>query len=243
MNLYEMKRRGTAEKLRALALVMLTLAAGAPAGYTQQQAAASAAEITPTDKQASALPAEPAPVLSGPLWLRPSPRDFSKPFAPLWGNPIKPYMPTTLDKANFSNSVRLTDLVKDGKIYLSLSDAIALALENNYDIAIERYYLDIADLDYARAKSGGTLRGVGATTLQNTIGGTSQTLSSSGAPGTVSGATAGASGIVITSDGAGPTPENRDPNVQGTIQLERAESVASGPFSPRAAWRISTTRT
>ena len=47
------------------------------------------------------------------------------------------YRPTTIAKADFNNSVRLTDLVKDGKIYLSLSDAIALALENNYDIAIE----------------------------------------------------------------------------------------------------------
>ncbi len=46
------------------------------------------------------------------------------------------YRPTTIAKADFNNSVRLTDLVKDGKIYLSLSDAIALALENNYDIAI-----------------------------------------------------------------------------------------------------------
>jgi hypothetical protein len=93
------------------------------------------------------------------------------------------YRPTTIARAEFNNSVRLQDLVKDGKIYLSLSDAIALALENNYDIAIARYYLDIADTDVLRAKAGGSLRGVGATVLQNTIGGTSQTLSSSGAPG------------------------------------------------------------
>ena len=63
-------------------------------------------------------------------------------------------MPTNIPKANFNNSVRLTDLVKDGKIYLSLSDAIALAIENNYDIAIARYDLDIADTDILRAKSG-----------------------------------------------------------------------------------------
>ena len=46
-----------------------------------------------------------------------------------------------------TNSGKLDDLVKDGKIYLSLSDAILLALENNYDIAIARYNLDIADTD------------------------------------------------------------------------------------------------
>ena len=50
--------------------------------------------------------------------------------------------------------MRLADLVKNGKIYLSLSDAIALAIENNYDIAIARYDLDIADTDILRTKTG-----------------------------------------------------------------------------------------
>ena len=56
--------------------------------------------------------------------------------------------------------MRLTDLVKDGKIYLSLSDAIALAIENNYDIAIARYDLDIADTDILRTKTGAAPLGV-----------------------------------------------------------------------------------
>ena len=50
--------------------------------------------------------------------------------------------------------------MRNGKIYLSLSDAIALALENNYDIAIARINLDIADTDILRAKAGANLRGV-----------------------------------------------------------------------------------
>ena len=76
------------------------------------------------------------------------------PSATWLGNPINVYRPTTIAKASFANSVRLTDLVKDGKIYLSLSDAIALAIENNYDIAIARYDLDIADTDILRTKTG-----------------------------------------------------------------------------------------
>ena len=134
--------RGQAGKrLRAIAAVMLTLAAGVPSSFSQQTAAAS------TDKAASDLPAAPAPILTEPLNLRPSQRDFTKPAGRLLGNPIDMYRPTTIPKASFANSVRLTDLVKDGKIYLSLSDAIALAIENNYDIAIARYNLDIADTD------------------------------------------------------------------------------------------------
>ena len=92
--------------------------------------------------------------LTHPFDLRPTDRDFSKPAGRLLGNPIKMYRPTTIPKANFANSVRLDNLVKDGKIYLSLSDAIALAIENNYDIAIARYDLDIADTDILRTRAG-----------------------------------------------------------------------------------------
>jgi outer membrane protein len=63
-----------------------------------------------------------------------------------------------------------TRLLKDGKIYLSLSDAIALALENNFDIAIARINLDIADTDILRAKAGSTLHGVSTGIVANTLG-------------------------------------------------------------------------
>ena len=53
-----------------------------------------------------------------------------------------------------------TSLMHDGKLYLSLNDAIALALENNLDIAIARYNLNIADTDVLRAKAGAQILGV-----------------------------------------------------------------------------------
>jgi outer membrane protein TolC len=211
-----------------VAAVVLTLTAGLPSGFSQQ------APIETTNGAASPLPAAPVPTQTEPLSLRQSARDFSKPAGHLLGNPINMYRPTSIAKADFENSVRLTDLVKDGKIYLSLSDAIALALENNYDIGIARYYLDIVDTDLLRAKAGSGLRGVGAEVLQNTLGGTSQTLSASGSPGTVSGATAGGSGLVLSTDGAGPVPEARDPLVTGAIELQRQKSPQTSPFQPRA---------
>ena len=218
-----------ANRLRALAAALLTLTAGVPSGFAQQ-----ATTPAPQDKAGSSLPAAPTPTATEPLWMRPSARDFSKPAGRLLGDPINMYRGTSVAKSSFANSVRLTDLVKDGKIYLSLSDAIALALENNYDIAIGRYYLDIADLDLLRAKAGSGLRGVGATVVNNTLGGTSTTLSSSGAPGGASGATTGSSGVTLTTDGAGPAPENLDPVLSGTVQLERAESPQTSIFAPRA---------
>jgi len=211
-------------RLRAVAATVLTLASCVPSGFAQQAPAPSAE----TSKNASSLPSAPVPIQTEPLTLRQSARDFSKPSGGLFGDPINIYRPTTIARADFNNSVRLQQLVKDGKIYLSLSDAIALALENNYDIAISRYYLDIADTDILRAKAGSGLRGVGAAVLQNTIGGTSQTLSSSGA-------TAGsAGGLVLTEDGAGPTPENRDPLVTGALKFDHQESPQTNSFSPRA---------
>ncbi len=224
-------KKQSGNRLRAVAAALLTLAAGVPTGVAQQP---TTAPEVPPNKNASNLPAAPVPVQTEPLYLRPSARNFLNPAHPLLGNPINMYRPTTIAKADFNNSVRLQDLVKDGKIYLSLSDAIAAALENNYDIAINRYYLDIADTDILRTKAGALFRGVGAAVLQNTLGGTSQTLSASGSPGSVGGATAGIGGLVASVDGVGPTPEPRDPVVGGAIQFDRQESPQTTVFVPRA---------
>ena len=155
------------ERLRAIAGVLLTLAATMP-GYAQQAGAGS----NGPDKAASQLPAAPAPIATQPYPLRTSNRLYARPFGSWLRNPIGVYSPTTIPKASFENSVRLADLVKDGKIYLSLSDAIALAIENNYDIAIARYDLDIADTDILRAKSGAPiLFGAPSGLVTGTLGG------------------------------------------------------------------------
>jgi outer membrane protein TolC len=60
----------------------------------------------------------------------------------------------------FENSSRVHDLIRSGNIYLSLSDALALAIENNLDIELQRFSISVADAEVDRAKGGGTLRGV-----------------------------------------------------------------------------------
>ena len=232
-NLTAQTGRGQAGKrLRAMAAVMLTLAAGVPSGYAQQ------AQTAAPDKAASELPAAPAPVLTEPLDLRSSARDFSKPAGRMLGNPINMYRPTSIGKASFVNSVRLADMVKDGKIYLSLSDALALALENNYDIAIARYNLDIADTDLLRARAGSMLRGVNTAVVTGTQGGSASTLSTGGGPGGTSGGSGGAgsgsSGLVLSTNGAGPAPAFLDPSVTSTIQFDRNKSQQTSLFSPAA---------
>src|SRR5208282_2447198 len=70
-----------------------------------------------------------------------------------------------------ANTARVDSLMHDGKLYLSLNDAIALALENNLDVAIARYNLNIADTDVLRSKAGASILGVNAGVVQNTPGG------------------------------------------------------------------------
>ena len=223
-----------AGRLRAIAAILLTLAATTPPGYAQQAGTASA----PPDKAASDLPVAPVPVPTQPIPLRTSSRDYSKSFG-YWFDPINVYRPTTIAKASFANSVRLADLVKDGKIYLSLSDAIALAIENNYDIAIARYDLDIADTDILRTRTGALPLGAPSGLVTGTLGGSNSILSTGGGPGGTAGGSAGAgsgtAGLTLTTGGAGPLPENLDPSVTGTIQFERNRSQLTSIFSPAAS--------
>lgn len=60
----------------------------------------------------------------------------------------------------FQNSAKVHDLIRAGNLYLSLQDALALAIENNLDIELSRYNLRIADTDLRRSKGGGLVRGL-----------------------------------------------------------------------------------
>jgi outer membrane protein len=73
---------------------------------------------------------------------------------------IKPYQARPVQPETFQNSPRVFELMRAGELYLSLADAIALALENNLDIEIERYLPRIAGTDITRSEGGGLPRGL-----------------------------------------------------------------------------------
>lgn len=73
---------------------------------------------------------------------------------------LRPYEARPVPGVNFQYSSRILELMRAGQLYLSLADAIALALENNLDIELERYLPRIAQTDIERAKGGGLLRGL-----------------------------------------------------------------------------------
>ena len=133
-------------------------------------------------------------------------------------SPLSPYTPDQVPEPVLTNSPRLDRMIRDGKLYLSLKDAIYLALENNLDLAIARYNLPIADTDLLRTKAGGSFRGVNTGVVQGTpgggVGGFGSGAPGAGAGGTTSGAGgagAGAAGLVQSTLGAGTPVASYDP--------------------------------
>jgi outer membrane protein len=151
---------------------------------------------------------------------------------------LQPYMAQELAQPNLGNSPRIDSLMRDGKIYLSIDDAIALALENNLDIDIARYNLNIAAADLLRSKSGANILGVNTGVVQNTpgggVGGLGGTVGSGTGGTTVAagGAGTGTNGLVNSTLGIGSTITSFDPALAGTLQLDKNETQSVSVFSP-----------
>jgi outer membrane protein len=219
-------------KLQAIVAILSVLTAYVPLPAAAQQAQ----QAGPMAAPAQGLPPAPQPNYTEPLFMRPSDQDFTKPHK-VFPDFLKTWEPISIEAPVTTNSQRLEGLVHNGKMYLSLADAIVLGLENNYDIAIQRYNLDIADTELLRARAGAILLGVNSGLVQGTQSGsqtTSGSLTSGGGPGGTSvasgGAGSGSGGLVQTTNGQGPLPENMDPVLTGTIQLERTTTPQATPF-------------
>jgi outer membrane protein TolC len=230
----------------AASIVLLLMSVSTQPGLAQQNPAPQTqgtqtspttpapAQQTVTDTTGTpGLPQAPAPKLTEPLYLRNTNIDYTKPKSHIW-NPLAPYTVTNVPQSRLGNSPRIDQLLRDGKIYLSLSDAVTLALENNYDIEIARINLDIADTDILRTKAGSTLRGVSTGLVTNTLGSSGTTVTGGGGPGGTSSAAggggAGASGLVLSTNGGGPAVENLDPLLTGNIQYDAANTQQTTTF-------------
>ena len=174
--------------------------------------------------------------------------DYSKP-ASHFPYLVGPYIAHQVPPPSFGNTPRIESLLKDGKLRLSLSDAVTLALENNLDLAIARFNLSIADTDIMRAKSGESVRGVATGLVQGTPGGGVGGFGS-GAPGAGAGGTSGgaggagggASGLVQSTLGTGTPIDTFDPIISGGMNIDHATlpRIEHGPLRctvPSAARR------
>jgi outer membrane protein len=243
---------GSGQKLLTLSLFAMSLVT-APLFAQQdnnapQQPASAPAQQQSTTTQAqqgnnaqaqstASVQAQPAGITASSLAVAPSPKfplptgtDYSNGVHP-FPNMLAPYRVRNVPEANFANAPKLESMIQDGKIMLSLDDAIALALADNLDLAIARYNLPIADTDILRTKAGSSIFGVGTALVEGTLGG-GGIAATGGASGTGAGGTAvgaggvgaGASGIVGNTFGLGPTADSWDPVILGTLEQQHGIS-------------------
>jgi outer membrane protein len=191
----------------------------------QQPSPAASAQLTP--------PSAPQPAQPDLIHLK----DYAAPRS-AFPNFLRPYTADNLPQPSLGNSPRIDSLMRDGKVYLSINDAVALALENNLDIDIARYNLDIAGADLLRAKSGASILGVNAGIVQNTpgggVGGLGGTVGSGTGGTTVaaSGAGTGTNGLVSSPLGIGSPITSFDPEITSTLQLDKNDTISTSVFSP-----------
>ena len=161
-------------------------------------------------------------------------------------NPLDTYRSTLVPEPNLANSPRIDALIRNGVLELSLREAIALALENNLDLAIARFNIPIAEADVLRTRAGGTFRGVNTGIVQNTpgggIGGFGSASTGAGAGGTTGGAGGagtGASGLVQSTLGTGTIVNSYDPAITAEVDVHHFTQ----PFSNTSVYGIPVLRT
>ena len=147
-----------------------------------------------------------------------TPQEVEQPHGPLL---VRSYLPTSVPPVNLQNSDRLHSLIRGGRLYLTVQDAIAVALENNLDLEVDRYGPLSAEWALQRTQGGGPLRGV---TNGNSL--VNQATSGQGVVGSeiavglasnTSGGGGGNGGATISQ--IGPVTQNLDPVLENATEV------------------------
>ncbi|MGA9959024.1 MAG: TolC family protein [Acidobacteriaceae bacterium] len=208
-------------RTRALLTAFASMALFVTATVAFAQQTAPAAADSPTT---SAVPETPAPTATPQMAAAPSlaqqiqsaqqpsfaPQEPFQVSLPHSHKPFSQYRPTDAPPLDLTNSPRLQSLIRDGKLYISLSDTIALAIENNLDLAYFRYNFPIAETDIARTEAGAPANGVDTEIVQSSTEGGFGSQNTGGGASSGS-AAAGAGGIVTSTLGAGTSVSSFDP--------------------------------
>lgn len=146
---------------------------------------------------------------------------------------VRPYQATTVPPIRSANTPRLSRLIRGGTLYLTVQDAIALAIENNIDLEVQRYNPLLSEWALERAEAGGPLKGVNTVSNSNfgvTAGqgvqGASSLVGSNG--GNFGGRSGPAGGAVVAQ--IGPVTQNLDPVYQGTYGAGHQTQPQANPF-------------
>ncbi len=132
---------------------------------------------------------------------------------------MRPYEGSTVPDVRMKNSDRIYGLIRGGKLYLTVQDALAVAIENNLDLEVDRYGPVSAEWNLKRLQAGGPLRGV---TAGNSIA--NQATSGQGVVGSqvsaglaTNGGGSGGNGTNAVISQIGPITQNLDPVIQSTM--------------------------
>jgi outer membrane protein len=154
----------------------------------------------------------------------------------------RPYLPRTVPPVNLSNSLRLQSLVRAGNLYLSAQDVVALAIENNLDVEVQRYGPLLAREVLRRAQGGGALRsvGLGVAPGPQSVSLQGVTLTSVGAANSAGSGVSSGGGIVTQ---LGPPIPSLDPSIIGFMNFQHITSPQSNTILTGTTSLIQSTRT
>ena len=138
----------------------------------------------------------------------------------------RPFRARSVPPVNLANSPRLESLLRAGNLYLSAQDAVALAVENNLDIEVQRYGPLLAQEVLRRARAGGALRsvGVGVAAGPSSVSLTGVTVTNLSAAGAAGQGVSSGGGIVTQ---LGPPISSFDPTVTIYTNFQHATSPQS----------------
>jgi outer membrane protein TolC len=158
----------------------------------------------------------------------------------------RPYLPTTVPPARLRNSDRMKILIRAGKLYLTVHDAIALAIENNIDIENARYNPSLMAWNLERSQAGGALPGVpsGATQSASFANGQGVLGSQQGAGLNLPGLRGGSNGTTnaqVTQ--VGPVTPVLDPSIQESTTFGHRSNPQANTTVSQATNLIQGTRT
>jgi len=239
-------QRATIKSAQAIAAIVLLqvnlVLATAPAAAQSAAQTSQTPTTAPATQTVPEAPTPPAQTTTAPASLAQEikqdqvplfapPQPFQVPM-PRSHNPLAPYKASTAPELDLSNTPRLQSLIRDGKIYISLHDAIAVAIENNLDLAYFRYNFPIAQTDILRTKAGSPANGVNTAIVQGTQGGFAASTGGGGGS-SGSGFSAGNGGIVTSTLGAGTSVSSFDPYLtfQGYVDhtvVQEANQILTG---------------
>jgi outer membrane protein len=160
---------------------------------------------------------------------------------------LSPYRVPVVPPSSSQNSDLISRLLHEGKLSLTLRDAIDLAIENNFDVELQRYDREFALTESVRAKGGGLLRGVPTTIeelpageggpgepLLTTVGGYTPVLqlpSSAADLATITGTQSDLSILSPTPLSSGPTVPQFDPSISANASLTQSVYPQSDAFA------------